>query len=720
MNDPISVIQPPAPVPAPLKKKPVKKTPTFHWVFFTFVITALVVGGSGYYFWMQSQVDIADQGGPLGGHAGKGAEAESDVAKFASADDFRSWLARGGAGQMSGGYALGGMVRGEMAVDAAVPAPTMGLGLKSEALAPSSAGQGAEPSRVSETNVQVAGIDEPDIVKTDGHEIYYSPEQYYWWGWAEPVPMMRADAIGGSTGTESIMPPRPSRPPGVRAIKAFPPADLKLDGQLDRTGDLLLAGKTLMVFSNDGIRGYDVSDPAVQAQKWSLDLQNNHQIVSSRLYRDKVYVVARAAINDLRPCPIVPMKSGDAPISIPCDGIYHPIRPTPSDVTYSVLEVDAATGKVERSASFVGSQAATTVYMSEKYLYVTHPLATDQVRFFIGFLKASPDLAPADIIARLEKLDGYELSSYAKEVELQAILEQWRSALSQDEQLKMENEMNNKLSAYYKDHRREIERTGIVRVAVDGLTVAGTGEVPGSLLNQFSIDEYGSYLRLATTTGGRGGLGWQFGLGQVESANDVYTLGPDLAPTGSVLDLGKGERIYSVRFLEDKGYVVTFKETDPFFVIDLSDPKSPQLKGELQLPGYSAYLHPITKDKVLGIGREGSQVKVSLFDVSDPAKPVEKAKYLLDEYWSDILNTHHAFLLDAAHNVFFLPGGKGGYVFDYSGDQLKLAKAVSGLAAKRALYIDDYLYVLGDSRIVVVNEKDWQNVNQLDLPGWNQ
>ncbi|MEA3560689.1 MAG: beta-propeller domain-containing protein, partial [Candidatus Omnitrophota bacterium] len=91
----------------------------------------------------------------------------------------------------------------------------------------------------------------------------------------------------------------------------------------------------------------------------------------------------------------------------------------------------------------------------------------------------------------------------------------------------------------------------------------------------------------------------------------------------------------------------------------------PELKGELKIPGYSSYLHPINKDRILGMGKEGSKVKVSLFDVELASNPKEADKYILDEYWSDVLNTHHAFLLDAKHKIFFLPGHKGGYIFSY-------------------------------------------------------
>jgi uncharacterized secreted protein with C-terminal beta-propeller domain len=234
--------------------------------------------------------------------------------------------------------------------------------------------------------------------------------------------------------------------------------------------------------------------------------------------------------------------------------------------------------------------------------------------------------------------------------------------------------------------------------------------VPGTLLNQFSLDEYQGNLRVATTFG----QGWtQFGRG--DSASDVYVLDSNLRQRGVVTDLGKGERIYAVRFLAEKGYVVTFKQVDPFYILDLSNPDSPQLAGELKIPGYSSYLHPIGRDRVLGIGKEDNMMKVSLFDVSDDRNPRELSKYQLDEYWSELLTTHHAFLLDEKYQVFFMPGSKGGYVFSYANDQLKLAKALSQDQVQRALFLNDYLYVISENQITVLNEKDWQVVKELDL-----
>jgi len=149
--------------------------------------------------------------------------------------------------------------------------------------------------------------------------------------------------------------------------------------------------------------------------------------------------------------------------------------------------------------------------------------------------------------------------------------------------------------------------------------------------------------------------------------------------------------------------------------LDLTDPAAPALKGELKIPGYSSYLHPLAKDKILGIGRENWQVKISIFDVSSASNPVEAAKYTLDEGWSETLSNHRAYLQDSSHEVFFLPGGKGGYIFSYKNGKLELTKAISGISAKRALYINDYLYIIGSNDIIVLNEADWQTVNKIDL-----
>ncbi|MCD6550458.1 beta-propeller domain-containing protein [bacterium] len=558
---------------------------------------------------------------------------------------------------------------------------------------------GEEPERVSETNVQVAGIDEPDIVKTDGKEIYFSSAREYWrWGWGEE--MRIPYWIKGIT----------------KVIKAFPPTDLKIEEEIDKIGNLLLSDNILMIFSGDKIYGYDVSNPKSPEKKWVIEIEKRNFITGARLYNGKLYLVTKTTINTFRPCPIKPLVIEGAPLEVKCTDIYHPIRPVPVDVTYTAMIVDPRSGKIEKKISFVGSSDSSVVYMSTKGIYVTYSYWGDLIEFFANFFNQEcQDIIPDWFISKLNKLSEYDISKAAKMTEFQVLIEKYFSSLSDDERLRIENELTNRLSDYYKKHKRDLERTGIVKIGLKDFEIYASGDVPGKPLNQFSLDEYQNHLRIAITVGERFfGMG-SIGISSRESANDVYVLDKDLKIVGSVKDLGLRERIYSVRFVEDKGYVVTFRRIDPFYVLDLSDPQKPELKGELKIPGFSSYLHPITKERVLGIGKEGSKVKISLFDVSSPDDPSEADKYILDEYWSDILNTHHAFLLDKKHKIFFMPGSKGGYVFSYNNDELKLQKAVSGIRARRAIYINDYLYIIGDNKITVLNEIDWEKVNELEF-----
>jgi uncharacterized secreted protein with C-terminal beta-propeller domain len=374
------------------------------------------------------------------------------------------------------------------------------------------------------------------------------------------------------------------------------------------------------------------------------------------------------------------------------------------------------TGALKNKMTFVGSSSASVIYMSEKFLYVTYRHTGDTVDFFYGFARQNSDIIPVEVTGKIEKLKSYDISAQSKLNELSYVMDQFVGSLqNQDERLKLENEMRNRMEKYFADHKRELELTGIVKISTDDLTMKASGEVPGILLNQFSLDEYEGYLRTAVTVGGGGVYIGNFGGGSRATANDVYVLDADMKIVGSVKDLGLEERIYSARFVMDKAYIVTFRQTDPFYVIDLSSPDSPKLAGELKIPGYSSYLHPISEERVVGVGKEDSNVKVSLFNVRDPNVPTEVAKYTLTEYWSEILNTHHAFLIDKKHNAFFMPGGNAGYIFSYRDDKLEMVKAVSDIQAKRALFINDFLYVVGDNKIVVLDESNWERVKDFDL-----
>lgn len=199
-----------------------------------------------------------------------------------------------------------------------------------------------------------------------------------------------------------------------------------------------------------------------------------------------------------------------------------------------------------------------------------------------------------------------------------------------------------------------------------------SGDVAGSLLNQYSLSENEGVLRVATTTGTTAPCCWRRGdLAQqppaAPSQSSVTTLrrvGDKLTRLGRIDGLGKGERIYSVRFIGRTGYVVTFKQTDPLYALDLSDPQQPKVVGELKITGYSAYLHPAGDGRLIGVGQEATEqgrvtgTQVSLFDVRNPASPQRLAQYHLPRSTSEAEFDPHAFLYWPDDGTLVIPVSK--------------------------------------------------------------
>ena len=196
----------------------------------------------------------------------------------------------------------------------------------------------------------------------------------------------------------------------------------------------------------------------------------------------------------------------------------------------------------------------------------------------------------------------------------------------------------------------------------DATTFVASGTVPGYLLNQFSMSEFGGYLRVATTSSPDW---WGGTVPTIPSESEVSVLrteGSRLAPVGALSGLGTGQRIYSVRFVGDAGYVVTFRRVDPLYTLDLSRPALPRVAGQLELEGYSAYLHPLGNGLLLGVGNdvgannEPSGAMLELFDVSDPAHPSLVQKTTLGQgSSSQVQYDHHAFLYWPPTSLAVLP-----------------------------------------------------------------
>ncbi len=294
----------------------------------------------------------------------------------------------------------------------------------------------------------------------------------------------------------------------------------------------------------------------------------------------------------------------------------------------------------------------------------------------------------------------------------------------------------------------------------------GKATVPGTVLNQFSMDEHKGYFRIATTTGEVWGRGSQ----TATAKNNIYVLDEGMKLVGKVEDLAPGEKIYSARFMGDRAYLVTFKKTDPLFVIDLQDPYNPQVLGKLKIPGYSDYLHPYDENHIIGIGKEAIEaeegdfawyqgIKLALFDVSDPENPKEISKFSIGDRGTDseALHDHKAFLFDRKKNLLVMPillaeidkskyaGGEvplyaygdftwqGAYVFGLDtekGFELKgmvshvdddsLKKSgyyyYSSYSVKRSLYIGNVLYTVSDGMIKANGLGDMEEVNKVKMP----
>jgi hypothetical protein len=190
---------------------------------------------------------------------------------------------------------------------------------------------------------------------------------------------------------------------------------------------------------------------------------------------------------------------------------------------------------------------------------------------------------------------------------------------------------------------------------------SASGEVLGYAINQFAFDEHEGHLRVATTDG----FGWWNNEQQTESRVTVLRQnGARLDQTGLVTGLGVGEQIFGVRFIGDQGYVVTFRQIDPLYVLDLADPTNPTVAGELKIPGFSSYIHPLADGFLLTAGRDGDMegrvggVKIEIFDVRNPADPKSvKTAVIGDGWntWSDVLWDHKAFTYFGARNLLAIP-----------------------------------------------------------------
>lgn len=280
-----------------------------------------------------------------------------------------------------------------------------------------------------------------------------------------------------------------------------------------------------------------------------------------------------------------------------------------------------------------------------------------------------------------------------------------------------------------------MSRTAVRKVAYhDGrLEGAAQAKVDGMLKDSFCIDEYNGYLRLVTTITSDNGvmpISGDSSAAEPDSSNALYVLDGELQVIGEIRDLAPGETVYSARFMGDIGYFVTFRQVDPLFSVDLSDPASPQIIGELKIPGFSEYLHPYGEGLLLGIGMDVDEegvttegVKLSMFDISDPGNVTEASVYVMEDmYGTDAAYDYKAVFADVEKNLFGFRayGGNGDVysVFSYDaaeGFRKVFSRELTYGGDARGLYAGERFYLVVGNTVESYTLSGFEKIDDIVL-----
>lgn len=578
-----------------------------------------------------------------------------EIRKFKNSDELKEFLAEK-TSQPSYGYSRG--IGALTKLSDSAPRDGIG-GLTEEGLAfGAPAGLATEEfsTDYSQTNIQVAGVDEADIVKTDGKYIYALSQNNLFIVEAKPA------------ATSQVL--------SKIAFKSNP------QNIYVNKNSLIVLGTKYQIWDIEPYKSFrrhnefsylKVFDTADKKNpKLVRDLEFEGYLLNSRMIEEYVYVItsANASYYDSEP-PLPRILQNGAELSQnPSADVYYF---DPDGYSYNFTSVASVNVRnndepVQNEVYLMtGSQ---NLYVSKNSIFITY---TKNIPEEILVWEATkeiflPRLSAKDRerIAKIESVDGSILSLTEKFQKISPIIERYSQGLSEEEKKALEKEVLEKIRQKYEDITKELEKTVIHKINIQGpkLKYAASGEVTGYVLNQFSMDEDGEYFRIATTKN----RGWSpMEEESREPYNNLYVLDGSLKVVGKLENLARTERIYSVRFMQNRAYMVTFRQIDPLFVIDLRDPKNPRALGELKIPGYSNYLHPYDEKTLIGLGKEtainewggatNQGLKLSLFDVSDISIPKEIDTYVFEDKYSSSLaeSDHKAFLFSKEKNLLVIP-----------------------------------------------------------------
>lgn len=519
----------------------------------------------------------------------------------------------------------------------------------------------------SETNVQVKGVDEADIVKTDGKYIYYVTQ--------EKVYIINSESlkIEGkiSYDTKNIFYPSELYIYKNKIVVLGTGHDeSKQETETEREVNSFTEYDYVPYYRDSQTKAivYDITDKSDPKEDRAITIDGEYK--TSRMIEDNVYFISSkgqyyydlAKIEDDEIMPLI-KDTANGERRLECTEIAY-FKGTKNNSFMTVAGFNINNKEKVNTENFFG--ASEEIYANQNNLYITQ---TEHKYVF-----------------------GQEKST----------------------------------SKIYKFN---LEKTAI--------NLQAQTEVKGYLNDQFSMDEYNGKLRIATTKGY-----------DTTSNNQLFILDENLNEIGKIEDLAKGEKIYSVRFVGKIGYIVTFEQIDPLFVIDLSDPTNPQVKGELKIPGYSSYLHPYDETHIIGIGYNtksngyggvtNDNMKMSMFDVSDVTNPKEMFSIDIGSGYttSEIIYNHKALFYSKDKNLIGFPvetygnSKRNTYTNSFRIYKIDLEKGFEEYgkidadnsenkkyfdSMRRAIYISDVLYVLSDENIVTYNLNTLEKQKALEL-----
>jgi len=591
----------------------------------------------------------------------------------------------------------------------AVEAPTA-------AVSPVTAGQ----REYSRTNVQVEGVDELDYAKTDGRII----------------------AVASGSRVFIV-------DPSERGVAS----KIELTGR-NVAGVFLYRGLLIAVAVDGGntyLTVFNASDPSAPEKVFEVSISG--RALTGRLVDKYIYLVAVQPIAG----EVVPALNGS-----PLQASSIVLADARPDTYTNILAVDLEIFEYEAYAVMTGPSS--WVYMKPGKLYIVSVLEPKIFEAYLELCRISAPLLPGEVSSAL--LGEIGRGNAAGCIDL---LRSYMANLPDEDRGRLIEKLNAKVREY-----RASPITRFTVFEVDGIRLADPKifEVEGRLLDQFSMEEWNGVFIVATTSWnltlqpyiytwtppqqhsaeGRATIYvcrgssctpieiavqtsarpteavqqvyiWVSIAGTGEWENNVYIFNAsDYTLIGSLRGLAKGERIYAARLVGSIFYLVTFRQVDPLFAIDVSDPENPKVLGFLKMPGFSEYLHPVAPGRLLGVGLEGSNLKVTLFDVSDPKNMSILAEIKVGGYCtSPLLSDHHAFTYDEKRGAAYIPVActspalSGVLAVGVSSDSLTYRAFLHHEGASRTLYIGGEVFTVSPNLIKVFNASDYGFEAQIEL-----